>query len=89
MLAHFSPQARFGQRDRYRILVHVKADICDRLRHDPSPIHEAGTDHPAQPSKPAYCETGRPYLRRTSGLVSTIHPFAFGGRATLAASLCT
>src|SRR5207342_2441480 len=25
-------------------------------------------DHPAQPSKPAYCETGRPYLRRTSGL---------------------
>jgi len=36
MLAHFSPQARFGQRDRYRILVHVKADIGDRLRHDPS-----------------------------------------------------
>jgi hypothetical protein len=31
MLAHFSPQARFGQRNRYRILVHVKADICDRL----------------------------------------------------------
>ena len=38
MLAHFSPQARFGQRNRYRILVHVKADICDRLRHDPSPL---------------------------------------------------
>jgi hypothetical protein len=37
MLAHFSPQARFSQRDRYRILVHVKADIGDRLRHDPSP----------------------------------------------------
>src|SRR4029077_10118342 len=36
MLAHFSPQARFGQRDRDRVLVHVKADICDRLRHDPS-----------------------------------------------------
>jgi hypothetical protein len=27
-------------------------------------------DHPAQPSKPAYCETGRPYLRRTSGLAN-------------------
>ena len=38
MLAHFSPQARLGQRNRYRILVHVKADICDRLRHDPSPL---------------------------------------------------
>ena len=38
MLAHFSPQARLGQRDRYRILVHVKAGICDRLRHDPSPL---------------------------------------------------
>jgi hypothetical protein len=41
MLAHFSPQARFSQCDRYRILVHVKADIGDRLRHDPSPMHEA------------------------------------------------
>jgi hypothetical protein len=29
-------------------------------------------DHPAQPSKPAYCETGRPYLRRTSGLGSLV-----------------
>jgi len=36
MLANFSPQARFGQRHHYRILVHVKADISDRLRHDPS-----------------------------------------------------
>jgi hypothetical protein len=27
MLAHFSPQARFGQCHRYRVLVHVKADI--------------------------------------------------------------
>ena len=25
-------------------------------------------DYPAQPSQPAYCETGRPYLWRTSGL---------------------
>jgi hypothetical protein len=41
VLAHFSPQARCGQRHRYRILVHVKPDICDRLRHDPSPMHEA------------------------------------------------
>src|SRR6201997_5365689 len=43
MLAHFSPQARFGQRDRYRILVHVKADICDRLRHDVSLCMRLGT----------------------------------------------
>ena len=28
-----------------------------------------GAGNPAQPSKPAYCETGRPYLRRTSGLI--------------------
>ena len=41
VLAHFSPQARCGQRHRYRILVYVKPDICDRLRHDPSPMHEA------------------------------------------------
>src|SRR3984893_1462607 len=27
-----------------------------------------GTGHPAQPSLPAYCETGRPVLRRTCGL---------------------
>ena len=33
-------------------------------------MHEArDPDHPAQPSKPAYCETGRPHLRRTFGLV--------------------
>jgi hypothetical protein len=25
-------------------------------------------DHPAQPSEPAYCETGHPDLRRTCGL---------------------
>jgi hypothetical protein len=36
VLAHFSPQARCGQCHRYRILVHVKPDMCDRLRHDPS-----------------------------------------------------
>jgi hypothetical protein len=36
VLAHFSPQARCGQRHRYRIFVHVKADIGNRLRHDPS-----------------------------------------------------
>ena len=35
-------------------------------------------DHPAQPSKPAYCETGRPYLRRTSGLVDQVR-LAFMG----------
>ena len=29
-------------------------------------------DHPTQSSKPAYCETGRPYLRRTSGLARVV-----------------
>ena len=31
-------------------------------------MHEVVPDHPAHPRKPAYYETGRPYLRRTSGL---------------------
>jgi hypothetical protein len=45
VLAHFSPQACFGQCHRYRILVHVKADmvidfamtlLCMRLGTGPS-----------------------------------------------------
>ncbi len=37
--------------------------------HDPSPMHEARhRTIRRNPRKPAYCETGRPYLRRTSGL---------------------
>jgi hypothetical protein len=63
MLAHFSPQAGFGQRDRYCILVHVKADIGDRLRHDPSPIGEclartfARQRSSVQTLIPTVCET--------------------------------
>ncbi len=41
MLAHFSPLARLGQCNRNRILVHIQADVSDRLVHDPSPMHEA------------------------------------------------
>ena len=53
--------ARLRKRDRDRILVHVKANVCDRFVQDPSPMHEAlrrSTD--ATLDKPAYCETGRP-----------------------------
>src|SRR3954463_5365406 len=69
MLAYFSPLARFGQCDCNRIFVHVQTNVDDRLVHDPSPMHEAPARTTRRnPRKPAYCETGRPYLRRTSGL---------------------
>ena len=54
---------RLRKRDRDRILVHVKAHVCDRFVQDPSPMHEARrrTGKPgATLDKPAYCETGRP-----------------------------
>ncbi len=41
MLAHFPPVAHFGNRDRDRILVHIQADVGDKLFQDPSPMHEA------------------------------------------------
>ena len=37
ILAHLSSLARLGQRHGDRVLVNVKADICDRLIQDPSP----------------------------------------------------
>ena len=40
MLAHFPPDAPFGQRNRNGDLVHVQADIRDTL------LHEAGTGQP-------------------------------------------
>jgi hypothetical protein len=62
-----APQARFSQCDRYRILVHIQTNIGDKLFQDPSPMHEARhRTIRRNPRKPAYCETGRPYLRRTS-----------------------
>jgi hypothetical protein len=50
VLAHFSPQARFGHRDRNGIRRTIQRN----------------------PRKPAYCETGRPGLKRTSGLVGAL-----------------
>jgi hypothetical protein len=41
ILAHVLARARLHKRDRDRILVHVKAHVCDRLVQDPSPTHEA------------------------------------------------
>ena len=68
-LAHFSPLARLGQGHCDRIFVHVQTDVDDRFVHDPSPVHEARHQTIRRnPRKPAYCETGRPYLRRTFGL---------------------
>ena len=68
ILAHFTPLARLGERHRYRLLVHIQTDVGDKLLQDPSPMHEARhRTIRRNPRKPAYCETGRPYLRRTSG----------------------
>ena len=50
ILAHVLAPARLGKRDRNRVLVHVKADICDSFVQDPSPMHEALRRNPAQPS---------------------------------------
>ena len=70
--------------DTLMFAISSKADICDRLRHDPSPMHEARyRTIRCNPRKPAYCETGRPYLRRTSGLdrgSSATHPRSGGNQ---------
>src|ERR1700735_3509264 len=50
ILAHVLAPARLGKRDLNRVLVHVKADICDSFVQDPSPMHEALRRNPAQPS---------------------------------------
>jgi hypothetical protein len=69
MLAHLSSLARLGNRHRDRVFVHIQADVNDMLLHDPSPMHEVRRRFVQRnPRSPAYCETGRPYLRRTSGL---------------------
>ncbi len=71
ILAHFIPFARLGKRHRYRLFVHIQPDERDKLLQGPSPMHEARhRPFRRNPRKPAYCETGRPYLRRTSGLAS-------------------
>ena len=61
ILAHVLARARLSKRDRDRVLVNVKADICDSSIQDPSPMPEALRRKPgATLDKPAYCETGRP-----------------------------
>jgi hypothetical protein len=61
VLAHVVPPGRLGKRNRDRLLVHVKAYICDKSVQDPSPMHEALRRKPgATLDKPAYCEMGRP-----------------------------
>ena len=61
--------ARLGKRRRDGALVHIQADVDDMLLHDPSPIQEARRRSiQRNPDDPAYEETGRPYLGRTSGL---------------------
>src|SRR5271166_248484 len=65
----FTSLAPFGERNRDRVFVRIEADVDDMLLHDPSPMHEARRRFlQRNPRCPAYCETGRPYLRRTSGL---------------------
>jgi very-short-patch-repair endonuclease len=53
------------------------------LLHDPSPMHEARRRTARRnPRKPAYCETGRPYLRRTFGL-DELRPEDVAGRLSV------
>src|SRR6516162_5839712 len=49
--------------------MNIKPDVSNTILHDPSPMHEA-RHRPVRrnPRLPAYCETGRPVLRRTCGL---------------------
>ena len=90
MLAHFSPQARFGQRDRDRILVHVKAKICDRLRHDPSPMHEARYRTIRHNPRSLHTVRRAASIRRTSGLAERrrLHFSALGREEANALSTC-
>ncbi len=61
VLAHLLAPARLGKRDRNRVLMNVKANICDSSVQGPSPSHEALRRNPgATLDKPAYCDTGRP-----------------------------
>ncbi|WP_206742759.1 hypothetical protein, partial [Acidocella aminolytica] len=52
------PQARLSNRNGYRIVVHIKANVSDKRRRDSSPMHEVRR-RPIQrnPRNPAYCET--------------------------------
>ena len=52
--------------------VHIQADVGDRWTMTRLLGMRPGAGHPAQSSKPACCETGRPYLRRTSGLAGQL-----------------
>jgi hypothetical protein len=62
--SHFTRLGRVGECHRYHLLVHIQADVGDKLLQDPSPMHEARhRPSPAQPSLAVYCKTGPPYLR--------------------------
>ena len=73
MLANLASLASLGKRHCNRVFVNIKPNKNDNLTHDPSPMHEARhRTILCNPRIPAYCETGRPYLRRTCGLWSRI-----------------
>src|SRR4029077_6200375 len=69
VLPHLAAQAARRHRDDDAVLVNIEPYVSDTIRHDPSPMHEARR-RPARrnPRYLAYCETGRPVLRRTCGL---------------------
>jgi hypothetical protein len=51
--------------------VHIQSDKDDRLTRDLSPMPKAWRRTIRRnPRTPAYCETGRPNLRRTFGLAA-------------------
>jgi putative ABC transport system substrate-binding protein len=73
LLLELVPQAKAiallvnpNQPDNERVIEEVQE--AARAKGVQLPILKAGTANPAQPSLPAYCETGRPVLRRTCSL---------------------
>ena len=83
ILAHVLAPARLGKRDRNRVLVHVKADICDSFVQDPSPMHEALRRNPAQPS------TSLHTVRRVALSQANMWSRALGLRAPATARLAS
>ena len=69
------PQTRFRQRDRYCFAVRVKADIGDRLSHDPFPTHRLLPDIRHNPRSPHAVRADRPISveRRLSAQPATFY----------------
>ncbi len=66
---HLAPQAARGHRNDNAFLVNIESNVGDTIRHDTSSMHEARRRSiRCNPRCPAYCETGRPVLRRTCRL---------------------